>query len=257
MFLWNSIAFGPVFSRRLGKSLGINVLPTTEKICSFNCVYCECGWTPDKEMMNREYLPAETILNAIEIKLKSCFEENITIDSITFSGNGEPTMHPDFEKIITGLIPLRNQYYPKSVITCLSNSTQLFRQDVKEALQKIENPILKLDAGSEAFFRLVDRPIIPITLQEIIEQLKSFQGKLIIQTMLLRGEIDGQYFDNSNNEELSKLLTHIKEINPKKVMLYSLDRETPAKKLVKIEKPDLKRIAEMICNMGVVAEIYS
>jgi len=256
MFLWDSIAFGPVFSRRLGRSLGINVLPVTEKICSFNCVYCECGWTPDKDMLNREYLPTETILNTIEVKLKNCYEENIIIDSITFSGNGEPTMHPDFGKIITGLIPLRDRYYPKTVITCLSNSTQLFRPDVKEALQKIENPILKLDAGSEDFFKLVDNPTIPITLQEIVEQLKSFRGNLIIQTMILRGEIDNQYFDNSDKEELSKLLKQIKEINPQKVMLYSLDRETPAKKLIKIERIDLEYIAGMIRNTGIVAEVY-
>ena len=256
MFLWDSIAFGPVFSRRLGKSLGINVLPTTEKICSFNCVYCECGWTPDKEMLGREYLPADMILSAIEAKLKNCEEQNIAIDSITFSGNGEPTMHPDLGKIISELISLRNRYYPKTVITCLSNSTQLFRPEVKEALQKIENPILKLDAGSEAFFKLVDSPTIPVTLQEIIDQLKSFQGNLIIQTMFLCGEIDNQHFNNSAGEELSLLLNHIQEINPKKVMLYSLDRETPAKKLVKIEKTDLEHIAETIRNMGIVAEVY-
>ena len=256
MFLWDSIVFGPIVSRRLGKSLGINVLPTTEKICSFNCVYCECGWTPDKEMLHREYLSAETILHAVEAKLKMCHEENVTIDSITFSGNGEPTMHPDFGKIIAGLIPLRNLYYPKTAITCLSNATQLFRADVKEALQKIKNPILKLDAGSETFFKLVDRPVIPVTLQEIVEQLKTFQGNLIIQTMLLRGEIDAQHFDNSQHEELSQWLGHIREINPKKVMLYSLERETPAKKLVKMEQADLKHVAEKIHKIGIAAEIY-
>jgi len=256
MFLWDSIAFGPIFSRRLKQSLGINVLPTTEKICSFNCVYCECGWTPDKDMLHRSYCPAETILNAIEEKLKNCHEEKIAIDSITFSGNGEPTMHSDFGKIISGLIPLRDRYYPKTAITCLSNSTQLFRPDVKEALQKIENPILKLDAGSEAFFKLVDRPTISITLQDILNQLKSFQGNLIIQTMLLSGNIDNQNFDNSNKEELSQLLHHIQEINPKKVMLYSLDRETPAGNLSKIGKIDLERVAKMIHNMGIAAEIY-
>ena len=256
MFLWDSIAFGPIVSRRLGSSLGINVLPVTEKICSFNCVYCECGWTPDKEMLNREYLPADTILSAIEEKLKKCCEENIIIDSITFSGNGEPTMHPDFGKIITGLIPLRNRYYPKTSITCLSNATQLFRQDVKEALQKIENPILKIDAGSEPFFKLVNKPTIPITLQEIIEQLKSFRGNLIIQTMLFRGNIDNQQFDNSNGEELSLFLHHIQEINPKKVMLYSLDRETPSKNLIKIEKTDLERVSAMIGKTGIEVEIY-
>ncbi len=256
MFLWDAIAFGPVFSRRLGQSLGINVLPVTEKICSFNCVYCECGWTPDKEMLNREYLSAEVILKAIEEKLKSCHQENTVIDSITFSGNGEPTMHPEFGEIILGLLPLRDRYYPNTVITCLSNSTQLHRTDVREALQKIENPILKLDAGSETFFKLVDRPTIPITLQEIIDQLKSFQGKLIIQTMILHGYIDNQYFDNSKGEELSLLLQHIQEIHPRKVMLYSLDRETPAKKLTKVEKRELERIAEKICKINIRATVF-
>ena len=256
MFLWESIAFGPIHSRRLGNSLGINLQPTTEKICSFNCVYCECGWTPEKEIDTSLCYDLDTILQAIEKKLKICQQENIPVDSITFSGNGEPTLHPDFSKIIDNLLVLRKKYYPQSVITCLSNSTQLNKQDVREALQKIENSILKLDAGSEHLFQLIDRPVIPISLQDILGYLTSFKGNLIIQTLLLKGIIDNEPVDNSSGKELELLIGHIKQLSPKNVMLYSLDRETPGKNLIKISKEELEIVAQQIRASDITVSVY-
>jgi len=256
MFLWESIAFGPIHSRRLGSSLGINVLPTTEKICSFNCLYCECGWTLEKNIDSTQFYPLQTILDALNTKLKKCSEDKIQIDSITFSGNGEPTLHPDFGEIIDGLILIRDRYYPRIPITCLSNSTQLYKESIRKALNKIENPILKLDAGTEELFQLINRPILPISLTDVISHLKNFKQNLIIQTLFLKGIIDGIKFDNTDEANLEKWLFCIKEIAPKKVMLYSLDRETPANYLIKISKPQLEIIAERVKKMGILTEVY-
>lgn len=256
MILWDSIAFGPIFSRRLGSSLGINVSPTKEKICSFDCIYCECGWTVNKNILPEYFLPATTILEAIEGKLKDCRSNNTTIDSITFSGNGEPTLHPEFEEIIDGLIILRNQYYPDSVITCLSNSTQLSHGKIRTALMKIENPILKLDAGSEKLFQLIDRPMTPVNLEDIVNWLLLFKGELIIQTLLFKGKSENEEFDNSTGNELQLLIDKIVKIHPRTVMLYSLDRETPARELIKLPKEKLEEIAEMIREKGISVNVY-
>lgn len=256
MFLWESIAFGPIYSRRLGSSLGINILPVDEKICSFDCIYCECGWTLNKNISSSHFAPVEIILKAIEEKLRLCQKEDVQIDSITFAGNGEPTLHPGFGEIITGLISLRDRYYKKTNITCLSNSTQLYRPDVKKALQQIENPILKLDAGSEDLFQKINRPVIPVSLQEIISHLKTFNGQIIIQTLLFKGSIDGIFFDNSSGKEFVLLLDVLEEIAPRSVMLYSLDRETPAENLIKISTEELEKAAGQIRKKGIPVAVY-
>lgn len=256
MFLWQEIAFGPIHSRRLGHSLGLNLLPTKEKICTFNCVYCECGWTLEKHSEAKEYYPVEMVLEAIDHKLQECQADNTPVDSITFSGNGEPTLHPQFGAIIDGLLKLRDLYYPKAVITCLSNSTQLSRPDVFEALQKIENPILKLDAGSEALLQIINKPTIDIHLDEIRDNLKRFGHRAIIQTLFFSGVVDGVAFDNSNEENLTAWLEDVKAINPQKVMIYSLDRETPAEQLVKFDKEKLESIADRVRALGIEAATY-
>lgn len=255
-FLWESIAFGPIHSRRLGSSLGINLLPTDEKICSFNCLYCECGWTLEKNLTAREFRPATEVLQAIEHKLKSCRQTQTPVDSITFSGNGEPTLHPQFDRIIDGLLPLRDTYYPDAVISCLSNATQLARPEVRTALEKIDNPILKLDAGNEELMKIINAPVIPVSFDEIVKNLRNFHGDVIVQTMFLSGEHDGVPFDNTREPELSQWLHIVKTIEPKKVMLYSLDRETPSLKLHKIEDARLRIITSKIRAMGIEAENY-
>lgn len=255
-FLRDSIAFGPIQSRRLGHSLGINLLPTDVKICTFNCLYCECGWTLEKNLTARAFYPVSTVLQSIEHKLKACQNTQTPIDSITFSGNGEPTLHPQFDKIIDGLLPLRDKYYPHAVISCLSNSTQLARPEVCKALQKIDNPILKLDAGNQQMLDLINGPILSVSFDELVKQLCSFHGNLIIQTLFLSGEREGVYFDNSQEPNFSQWLQAIEIIKPRKVMIYSLDRETPALTLHKFDKSYLETLADKVRALPIVAECY-
>lgn len=255
-FLWESIAFGPIHSRRLGHSLGINLLPTDVKICSFNCLYCECGWTLEKRLDAREYYPVPVVLQAIEHKLRNCTETGTPVDSITFSGNGEPTLHPGFDQIIDGLIPLRDRYYPNAVISCLSNATQLMRPEVCAALKRIENPILKLDAGTQEMMETINEPVVPVNLEEVVRELCSFNGNLIIQTMFLSGEKDGVPFDNSQEPNFSKWLEYVHRIHPKRVMIYSLDRETPALQLHKFDKEKLEGIADKVRALGIQSDTY-
>jgi len=256
MFLWDKIAFGPIQSRRLGHSLGVNVSPIDVKICSFNCIYCECGWTQEKMIAPRFFYSVDEIMTAIEAKLHQCKENNTPIDSITFSGNGEPTLHPHFEQIIEKLLVLRDTYYPKTVVTCLSNATQLAKEEVALALKKIENPILKLDAVSEPLFQLINKPTFPISVEEIIQQLHRFNGNFILQTLFFKGEVEGQYFNNASEPHLSLWFKIVRELHPRKVMLYSLDRNTPVQLLTKIEKIDLMNIAQKLCVHGVEATAY-
>jgi len=256
MFLWDKIAFGPIHSRRLGSSLGVNISPTNVKICSFDCIYCECGWTLEKLIAPELFLPADEINAAIEAKLCQCKETHTHIDSITFSGNGEPTLHPNFAQIIDNLIVLRDKYYPKTAITCLSNATQLANKTVLAALKKIENPILKLDAVTEPLFQLINKPTVQISVEEIIWQLQQLDGDFILQSLFLRGELDGQTFDHTAEPHLSLWLDVVKKLQPKKVMLYSLDRDTPAQGLEKIPIEKLKEIAGRLHKLGIKAVGY-
>ena len=256
MFLWDKIAFGPVLSRRLGNSLGINISPTTAKICTFDCIYCECGWTLERSIDPELFFPAEEIAAAIETKLRQCKDNNIQINSITFSGNGEPTLHPNFPQIIDSLIILRNQYYPKTNITCLSNSTQLTNKNVLSALKKIENPVLKLDAVTEPLFQLINKPTTTISVNEIIEQLMNLNGVFILQTLFFKGEIDGQCFNNAAEPHLSLWIHVVKQLHPKKVMIYSLDRNTPAQTIEKIPMEELREIVQQLKLVGICAEAY-
>jgi wyosine [tRNA(Phe)-imidazoG37] synthetase (radical SAM superfamily) len=256
MFLWDKIVFGPINSRRLGSSLGINVLPTTVKICSFDCIYCECGWTLEKSIDTDLFFSVEEITAAIEAKLSQCSTANTHIDSITFSGNGEPTLHPKFLQIIDSLIVLRNKYYPKTAITCLSNATQLANENVVAAMKKFENPILKLDAVAEPLFQIINKPTIPVFAAEVIEQLQQLNGDFILQTMFLKGQIDGQYFNNAEESHFSLWLDVVQQLHPKKVMLYSLDRNTPVQGLEKIPFEKLEEIAQQMKMLGISAEAY-
>jgi len=256
MFLWDKIAFGPVQSRRLGSSLGINVSPTTMKTCTFDCIYCECGWTLEHSIAPELFYPAEEISTAIEAKLCQCKESDIQIDSITFSGNGEPTLHPNFEQIIDFLVVLRNQYYPETHITCLSNATQLTNKNVLSAIKKIENPILKLDAVTEPLFQLINKPTIQIFVNEIIEHLEKLNGDFILQTLFFKGEIDGQPFNNAEEPHLSFWINVVKQLHPKKVMIYSLDRNTPAQTIEKVPVETLQEIVQQLQLVGILAKAY-
>lgn len=248
--------FGPVHSRRLGISLGINLLPTNYKYCTFNCVYCECGWTEASPGEKSEFVPANKILELLEKRLKELQVEGISPHSFTLAGNGEPTVHPEFGKIVDGAMLLRNKYFPQARLSVLSNASMLWQPSILESLKKLDNNIQKLDAGTEEMFQRINQPKIPITLREIVDNLKKFDGKVTIQTLFLRGELDGVAIDNTTETEVAAWLDFLKEIKPKRVMLYSIERKTPLQALEKITKTELARIAAQVEKTGICAEFF-
>ena len=248
--LFPQIIFGPVRSRRFGISLGINLIPTTQKICTFDCIYCECGWTQDVD--THHFPTKEQVSVALQQTLEQMKQRNETPDSITFSGNGEPTLHPDFAAIINDVIALRNHYFPTTIITVLSNSTTLDNESVFEALKKIDNNTMKLDAGTETTFRQIDRCFNKnITLDHITDNLCRFQGNLIVQTLFLRGNYAGEHIDNTSETEVAAWLQRIECIRPRKVLIYPIDRATPAKELEKITREELEIIAEKLRYLNI------
>lgn len=244
--LFHSTIFGPIHSRRLGTSLGINLSPVDGKLCSFDCLYCEAGY--NAQGRGKSELPNELKVAAeLEAKLKEMKEKGESLDVITFSGNGEPTLHPRFPEIVDEVLSLRNSYFPEAKVSVLTNSTRIFTPRVVEALKKVDNNILKLDSAIEKTMRLIDRPNDPgFTVERIVEALKQFSGTGIIQTMLLRGSHNGEIVDNTTQKEVDALIDTYKKIKPASVMLYSLDRSTPEEKLVKVEREELESIADRI-----------
>jgi wyosine [tRNA(Phe)-imidazoG37] synthetase (radical SAM superfamily) len=255
--LFEEIIFGPVNSRMLGISLGINVLPIQSKYCTFDCIYCECGWTHSDQKIKAKLYSREQIKSAMEERFSEILQQGIVPDSITFAGNGEPTIHPDFSGIMDDVIAMRDKYFPHAKISVLSNASLIDRPPVKEALLKIENCILKLDAGSEEMFHRINRPSISSSLSEIIDELVTFNGRLIIQTLFLRGEYDGEKIDNTSEVEIDLWLAHLKKINPQMVMIYCIDRYTPARHLEKLSVEEMEKIAEKVRALGIKAEVYS
>lgn len=249
--LFHSTIFGPIHSRRLGVSLGINLMPDDGKICSFDCLYCEAGY--NSQGAGKSGLPTVTrVASDLEAKLREMKNAGDPLDVITFSGNGEPTLHPHFPEIVDNVIRLRDKYYPEAKISVLSNSTRIFDSNVAEALRKVDNNILKLDSAVESTMRLIDRPNDPsFTVERVVESLRQFEGEAIIQTMLLRGEHDGVGVDNTTDAELEALIEAYRRINPREVMIYSLDRSTPEEKLVKVEREEMLRIADRIAAAGI------
>lgn len=254
--LFDEIVFGPVKSRRFGVSLGINLLPLQGKLCSFDCVYCECGLNEKSKKETQKLFTAAQINASLESRFIALKAGGLDPDNITFAGNGEPTLHPDFETIIDNTIRLRDAFFPKAHITVLSNATRLDRDAVKRALLRIDNNVLKLDAGTNGTFQAINRPNFPVTLEKTIEELKNFGGNLVIQTMLIRGDVDGRLVDNTTDEELTLYLKHLKEIKPKLVMLYPIDRQTPYRTLEKVPEAEFKALAVKIEQMGIKAEVF-
>ncbi len=254
--LFNEIVVGPIHSRRLGCSLGVNVLPTQKKYCSFNCVYCECGWNEIDTRIKVPFNDRLVIKNELEKYCKNTDKKELAkIDSITFSGNGEPTLHPEILQIVQDVISLRNIYIPQSKVTILTNSTQLSREDVSKALHLIDNPLLKIDAGTEKMYKLISQPV-NCSFEEIKLNILNFGPNCIIQTMLLRGELDGQTIDNLSEEEFSNYLDFIKKVNPKQVMFYSLDRIPPAKHLIKVDKAEMEKYADKLRALNIKTTTY-
>jgi wyosine [tRNA(Phe)-imidazoG37] synthetase (radical SAM superfamily) len=255
MFLHQSTVYGPLSSRRLGNSLGINLLPTKRKVCNFECIYCECGWT---DTAVKDQLPTvDQFRSELEISLKELSRTRASLDHITFAGNGEPTLHPQFSEIIDVTLVLRSRYFPEAKIAVLSNATRLRDRNIFAALRKIDERVLKLDAGTERMYQLIDLPEQGITLQKIVEDLKQFNGDLTIQTLFLRGMYKNEIIDNTSPAEVSPWIRHLVEIRPKLVMLYSIERETPAENLEKISKADLESIAKRVREAGIPAESFA
>lgn len=250
--IYPSPIFGPVHSRRLGVSLGINLLPEDGKVCSFDCIYCECGFNKDHRPVKP--LPTrEEVKEALEARLKDMQENGPKPDVLTFAGNGEPTAHPHFPEIIEDTIALRDKYFPNAKVSVLSNSTFIDRPKVFEALNKIDNNILKLDTVSEEYIHTVDRPTGHYDLNEVIENLKAFKGNLIVQTMFMKGLYKGADVDNTSDEYVLPWLETVKRINPRQVMIYTIDRETPDHDLKKATHEELDRILELLKKEGISA----
>ena len=252
--LYDNIIFGPVRSRRLGISLGVNLLPIESKLCSFDCIYCECGWNADHPG-KRRFNAREDVYAMLDATLAKMVADGTPPDVITFAGNGEPTMHPDFESIIGDTIALRDKHCPAAKVSVLSNATQIHREDVCRALRRVDNNILKLDSAFDATVQLMNKPQGNYTVARTVELLKAFEGELIVQTMFLRGEYLGQRVDNTTEEEVVAWLKLVAEIKPKQVMVYSLDRDTPCQTLEKVEKDELRVIAERVEALGIACSV--
>jgi len=248
--IYPSPIFGPVHSRRLGISLGINLLPADGKVCSFDCIYCECGFNED----HRPTLPMPTrqeVAQKLEKKLKQMASEGQLPDVLTFAGNGEPTCHPHFAEIIDDTIRLRNQYCPSAKVSVLSNSTMIHRPQVHDALMKVDNNILKLDTIDPIYINKVDHPNGTYDVEAIIERLKAFHGHVIIQTMFMRGECKGESVDNTGEEYVAPWLEAVEQIAPQMVMIYTIDRETPAQGLQKATHEQLDTIRDRVIAAGI------
>ena len=247
--LFNQIAYGTIHSRRLGTSLGMEIMPLEHKLCTFNCVYCECGWN---EKVQHPVLPTrQEVHNALEAKLQEIKANNEPLDVITFSGNGEPTLHPEFKAIIADTCALRDRYCPEVKVSVLSNSTQLGRADVVEALRMCDKRILKLDAATDTMMRRIDKPVNEgLDVETIIGWLEQFEGDFILQTCFLRGEHNGERIDNTTEEELNAWYQAVERLHPKQIMIYVIDRKTPEESLEKIAPETMHAIAQPLKEKG-------
>ena len=256
-FLKEDLVFGPIHSRRLGNSLGVNLLPKVGKICTFNCVYCECGWNPEHRDEKARLATPQEYEQTLENALKSLVGTAKEPDSITFSGNGEPTLHPNFPEIIDITIKLRDKYVPKAVISVLTNGTNIHKEMIFKALQKVDNNICKLDGGTIDVIKKINMPNVNIDLERYIKDLQRFDGQVIIQTLFLRGEHNGVRIDNTTDEEINLWLGHLQKIKPRKTMIYVIDRETPEKNLEKLSSDEMSKIADKVKALGFNVEFYS
>ena len=245
MLHFDDIVFGPIFSRRLGSSLGVNILPTVGKLCNFDCVYCECGWNKDGRSDGR--LPhLEEVEAALEEKMSRAAADGVPVDSITFSGNGEPTVNPDFPQIVDATLRLRDKYFPQAKVSVLSNAVLVGRKDIAEALKKVDNPILKIDASSDELVGKINKPVGTYRLADIVEALKGFEGNFVLQTMFLRSP----EFDTTSQEALEGWMNIVREVRPREIMVYTIDRETPDKSLGKYTVEEMTAFVQPLLDEG-------
>lgn len=248
-FLFHDLIYGPIKSRRLGNSLGINLLPLEKKYCNFNCIYCECG----ANLPGRVGVLAKRteVVNALRQKLSQLKQENIELNSITFAGNGEPTIHPDFKEIISDTIDVRNQYFENAQISVLSNATKISDIQIVDTLKKVDNCILKLDSAIDKTAIIINRPVGRYSVENTVNLLKRFDGNFVLQTMFLSGEVCGQRINNYTPEEVEAWLQIVKTLSPKKVMIYTIARDTPEKKLEKAPHEALEQIRQQVERLGI------
>lgn len=245
MLHFDDIVFGPIFSRRLGSSLGVNLLPSKGKLCNFDCVYCECGWNKDG-IAERVFPRLEEVKAALEEKMSKAASEDVPVDSITFSGNGEPTMNPDFPEIIDVTLELRDRYFPDAKVSVLSNATLIGRPAVAEALMKVDNPILKIDASSDSLIAQINKPVGRYRLDEVVEAMMKFEGRFVLQTMFLKSPD----FDTAEPDALEKWMEIVRKVKPREIMVYTIDRETPDKSLAKYTVEEMTAFVQPLIDEG-------
>lgn len=250
MLHFDEIVFGPIRSRRLGSSLGVNLLPSKGKLCNFDCVYCECGWNKDGRS-DGKFPELKDIEAALEEKMSKASSEGVPVDSITFSGNGEPTIHPDFPEVIDVTLRLRDRYFPAAKVSVLSNATMIGRQDVAEALMRVDNPILKIDASSDELIQKINKPAGSYRLAEVVENLRKFDGRFVLQTMFLKSPD----FDTASPEALKAWMDIVRELRPREVMVYTIDRETPDKSLGKYTVEEMRTMVRPLLDEGFEIQI--
>ena len=250
MLHFDEIVFGPIFSRRLGSSLGVNLLPSKGKLCNFDCIYCECGWNKDGRDDSR-FPELEDIERALDEKMSKAASEGVSVDSVTFSGNGEPTMHPKFPEVIDVTLRLRDKYFPDAKVSVLSNATMIGRDAVAAALMRVDNPILKIDASSDELVRKINKPVGSYSLAEIVDNLRKFEGRFILQTMFLRSP----EFDSASPEALEAWMDIVRELKPREVMVYTIDRETPDKSLEKYTVEQMREMVRPLIDEGYSIQI--
>ncbi|MCZ2443406.1 MAG: radical SAM protein [Flavobacteriales bacterium] len=253
--LFDEIVFGPLHSRRYGHSLGINLLPLDNKVCNYNCIYCECGWTDLKKQKIR-LTPFDQVKDAVEQRFAELNRCQTPVDHITFAGNGEPTMHPDFARVVDLVHTARSNYLPDAQTVVLSNGTLLSRPDVYEALTRVDKPTLKLDTVNEHYYRLINQPYHAKSIETYIKQLMQFGKHLFIQTMFLRGKVHAELIDNTQGKEVAAWLETLVQIQPQAVVIYSLDRETPLSGLGKISTSRLAEISGLVNAKGISCTYY-
>jgi wyosine [tRNA(Phe)-imidazoG37] synthetase (radical SAM superfamily) len=245
MLHYDDIVFGPIFSRRLGSSVGVNILPSKGKLCNFDCIYCECGWNKDGKSDGRFPRLAE-VEAALEKKMSEAAAQGTPVDSITFSGNGEPTMNPDFPQIVDATLRLRDTYFPDAKVSVLSNAVLVGRTAVAEALMKVDNPILKIDASSDELVEKINKPVGRYRLTEIVEALKRFDGNFVLQTMFLKSP----EFDTAQPEALEAWRNLVRKLRPREIMVYTIDRETPDKSLEKYTVEEMTAFVQPLLDEG-------
>jgi wyosine [tRNA(Phe)-imidazoG37] synthetase (radical SAM superfamily) len=255
--LFDRIVFGPVKSRRLGNSLGINLLPNDSKLCNYNCIYCECGWTFHSHQTRKKFHSVLSVLTSLEEKLGSMKDLSEIPDTITFAGNGEPTLHPNFSEIIAGVIELRDKFFPEAKIAVLSNGTMIQKHKVYEALCRVDKNMLKLDTAIEETYKILNSPPKDFSLDKLLINLERFQGNFIIQTLFLTGITAGKEINNTSKEELTAWLNMVTYLNPTEVHIYSLAREAPSVNLHPVAFEKLIEIGNRLKEKSINSFVFN